>query len=573
MRFAYSYTTAASGIGAVYHGLNEGVTLLLAGLIALAGLALAVRIAIADGIKIKLGEALPSRSTVGSAVLAGLVLTTAVTGSLAGPAMSTASADTIDGTNIEKCSGIDIFVAGVTFGILKERCTVHYKEDVIQQIANDSGQKTKSDIHSAAVTIEANDEPFDLAMGNYLNDSKHAAMAKAEVAVARAYKNGSNKTEAREAGQKAVQDYYAKRQINVIEAWNSTAESWHILRQRAENESGISNQFVDIDGDSINTDGAPYIEPLGTANDTLVNGTYYHSVKLSGRVYDTAASNAVDFHFTAYNAQWNSNNNYNLTKWNWEVQSFNNTGKFSGSRLIYEKERMDRIEKLSADMEDDVGIMVNNSYPAFQNGTIDPDDVISRHTAMYELGAGQNDSSVYSAITALSYMGLPTTTLNGTGQITVSHNNTTYEGYLIGEAPNGTWEAGTTYNGSNLPDPVSIATTGGRLVRLDGPFTVESITNRNGESVDSVDGSRPEYQTANTSEWLERMDRIQQYRTTYDTLTATGTGGGGVGGGGSGGGLLSNIALWLGVGTGTAAAILILAALAVLYIVSETSGP
>ncbi|WP_348611228.1 hypothetical protein [Halobaculum rarum] len=54
-----------------------------------------------------------------------------------------------------------------------------------------------------------------------------------ETAVAEAYERGKSKSQAKVAARQAIADYYAVKQVNMLESHNVTVSSWQSLRDQA----------------------------------------------------------------------------------------------------------------------------------------------------------------------------------------------------------------------------------------------------------------------------------------------------------------------------------------------------
>jgi hypothetical protein len=133
-------------------------------------------------------------------------------------------------------------------------------------------------------------------------------------------------------------------------------------------------------------------------------------------------------------------------------------------------------------------------------------------------------------------MGLDTPNLNQSGTMDVTYQNQQYTGMLMARnAPNGSWQAGTSYNTSNIEGPVFIATTDGKYVEFaEGEtFRVNNIRAKDGSDISNVSTTKYAYQTSNVSELQEMQSRLTALKEEIEEREPTGGGGGFGGFGGS----------------------------------------
>ncbi|WP_226023645.1 hypothetical protein [Halomicrobium salinisoli] len=91
-------------------------------------------------------------------------------------------------------------------------------------------------------------------------------MARTEQPIIDSLEANLSKSQVRANTRANVSDYYARQQINMVEAWNGTFASVQYIDTVAENESGISDNRVTMPGDEWQGN-------LTTTNVTLTNGT------------------------------------------------------------------------------------------------------------------------------------------------------------------------------------------------------------------------------------------------------------------------------------------------------------
>jgi len=393
----------------------------------------------------------------------------------------------------------------------------------------------------------------------------------AESAIAQAYKNGSSEAVAKAEARAAISDYYASKQVNMIERWNVTVESMLSAEEVAKNQSGVDDAFVQY---AFTTSQGTFYRDISSDVSTreveLVNGstkdvkmiqTYSNSdYTVYYSVWGTKKGDGSDTDVASSSESWvrvkAPDSNYD------KIQMMKHGG--------YET-AWDRTQALNTDLQNEVDPFVNATWTAFQNGEINASDVLSRNNLMFRYGTdalNNTDQSLYDSTAALASMGLDTPNINSTGSMTVVYEGVTYEGMVLArEAPNGTWETGTTYNTSNIGGTVLLATTDGERIDMEGEFRLESMKNQDGDQIEETQATKVVYKTSNTTELLNKMEEIAELRAQIEA-TKPKAGSGGTSGDGSD--FLAALASFLGISAGAAAVVLVGAGVLVFKIYSPT---
>ena len=499
-------------------------------------------------------RAAPRREKVAAPVVALLLLSTAV----GSPVATVAAA-----SSTEECSGVDALLYDmVTVGEYsladkqEHPCSPRYQRaQAIEELKNASAQQEKLDIYNAAIQQRANDEVFTDVSDNYLNDSRSVAWMHAETAIANAYANGSSKAVARSKAKSAIADYYATKQVNLIERWNVTIQGSYTLQKVAENQTGISDDYVDAMGSGSAWEYSydSFLTKTGSQSVGLVNGSSAPVTSV------TAKSGNSEGGFSAYLVNDPGADDGDVKFDGIVVRAPNSN--YEDKVLVrfsnYES-RWDRIETLNSDLQSEVDPFVNATWTAFQSGEIRASDVISRNNLMFRYGTdavGNDNSSLYDNTAALATMGLSSPNLSSTGSMTVEYEGVTYTGMVLAqEAPNGSWQAGTTYNTSNIGGTVLLATTSGERIDMKGEFTLQAMKNQDGDDIQETQATKVVYKTSNTSELLAKMDRIIELREQIESTKPKAGGGGTTSDGSS---LLDQLAALLGISAGAAAVVLV----------------
>ncbi|WP_052367958.1 hypothetical protein [Haloferax sp. ATB1] len=448
---------------------------------------------------------------------------------LIGVLVTTSTASPAVAATGEDCTTLDGFIYDIfNFqpfdGNSDNPCSTQYQVDqAVQDLKDAQDNQTKVDLYNAALsqkaTTDAGMAPFD----NYLSDTQSVAWQKAQVAVAEAYQNNSTEAQAKQAASDAIADYYATKQKNLIESYNATVSSSETLWSTADTEGlHTTNQewvYIATTGKEAGDD-LYYIRSLNhTSSVTLVNGDvrdsrYLYLYDAAGDSYDIRvdgnSTNPSQNGYTGYGVgiQAPDSNYTDLEIWYFE--DYHN--------------RWDKIETQTASLQSEADNFVNATYSDFESGAIDPSDVISANTAMFEYATRTgNNSTLYSSTAALSLMGFDTPRLNSSGVMNVSYQNQTYQGLILARnAPGGAWESNTTYNTANISGPVFMATVTGNKVDFanNTTFTIHEMTAKDGSNIQKQETTKYVYRTANTSELLEVQQSLLSLRSELEEREA-----------------------------------------------------
>lgn len=434
------------------------------------------------------------------------------------------------GTQVERasathdCNGADMLVAVFSAGTINnDKCGNNHVAHVVEDLQEADANQTQVDIYAAGATQRDQAKSIRDIRKNYVQDSESVAWLKAEAAMAEYYNNNKNnlstsalKTGMKDAGKQAVRDYYTRIEKNMVTSWETLLWSHRYMRQRAEQEVGISKDYVGEAYGSSNDRSHDFMFYQNTTH-SLINGT---SIDVFTIGEQRTGSNTV---VACFNPYGKNNCGTNQTEYTspteirpWGVNNYSK-GEIYGLtirspdstedpalryvRISEWRSTHNNIVQANNELESQVDVFVNNTLPAMENGTINSDDLLSRTTKMYEYGFNNTGNSTFSnTIAALVSMGLPAPQLNGTGTMDVSYKGQTYTGLVFGNAPDNTWEVGVTYNSSNISGPVSIATTEGDSIFVNGTFTITNMTNKNDEQITVAKTKEYNYQTTNVSE-------------------------------------------------------------------------
>lgn len=216
----------------------------------------------------------------------------------------------------------------------------------------------------------------------------------------------------------------------------------------------------------------------------------------------------------------------------------------------------DRIEKQSQTMTSNYDSKITeNLYAALDSGQIDPEDVRGAEGQVRWLSGNSTVGDRRWQQATLSVLDLANQNRSQANQIVVSYtgftdlsfsdstngsrkpvygdyvNGTTYSGMLFANPPSGGFTAGETYNVADLEGTPTMYDneTGETIPLVKGNVTIEAMYAANGSEVDNADWDDPQYDTYNSTQYVEYINKSKTHRkyitNNYTTTTASGGGG------------------------------------------------
>lgn len=487
---------------------------------------------------------------IGAPMLAVVLVASAAVGPVAGATGAPAGQPALGVSSSTTCTALSTAASFATLGVagpaVQSTCTSWTTAQQVADTANSDANVTKQDITLAAEAQAAEFESTRTVYDNYLNDSRSAAWSKAEIAVSNAYANNSSKTEARAAAREAIKDYWSVKEQNLLSSWNTQVSSMWMLQKRAENES-VTPVFRSISAlPDYSQSGQGPLRNVSRVNLTLSNGSQMSVMryKTAGYYWETDYHNGAVFwaspkQITITATPWEHAN----TEYHWggirEHQGLNTTSTDTtdSTRVVSTVWYHETLTEIDQTRESQINTSyewIDGMWSALDNGSVSPSEITSRTTDLYRLSPdASGNASLYRATAALSGLGLSTPDMDGLGTMEVTHapNNTTDHGLILAnQAPNGSWQAHTTYNASEIPGAEYLATTDGQQLKLEGEFRIGNITSTDGAHLKNVTAERTVYRTSNATEYIQKMQRL------VNQTQAAQRGGGGQTGSGSGGG-------------------------------------
>ncbi|MDG5778844.1 hypothetical protein VB773_01035 [Haloarculaceae archaeon H-GB2-1] len=444
-----------------------------------------------------------------SSVVAFLLITSAIGGGFA-PIGTTSAAEA------GECTALDDFVMFLTLGLVNaDSCTRQaYVDAAVEDMVASDANQTKVDIYSGATGVKAGTEAWLVPYDNHLSDTESVAWMKAEAAVAEAYANGSSKAVAKVRAKEAIADYYAVRQVNLIEQYNVSISQMNTLREMALQEDGIGQYYIWLSYEpGTYSDGPDSIEGVTPRTVSLTNGSTHPT--LAFHVTNPGAGPTSYYNTPAkYDTNFGS---YGESRYLVVKPPNSNYEKLEAFDFKAFPQRWIQIESMNTNLQSEADVFVDATWADFDAGQVNATDVISSHTAMFEYGvrSADKDEGLWRSTAALAMMGYDTPNLMSSGTMTVEYGVGTYSGLLMARnAPNGSWEANKTYNTSAIDGPVFMLTTDGEKVDFaDGrEFTISGMTAKDGTAVNATETTKYVYKTANTSEMLELQGQLLDLR-------------------------------------------------------------
>lgn len=368
----------------------------------------------------------------------------------------------------------------------------HGSAKVDEQVQNDKTQTANEISQAAATSVEwANNKLIGWENGR--QGLEVEARLDGLAAYGRALDNGSSKAVAKQKAANAVSDYFAVRKNNLVTDWNVLALSFVNYNNKSL-EEGMSGFFVGA------TDSA------GTTY--RIDGVTNVSRSLGNQSSTTVVAPVVDGTATT---PWRGNSGYwfvidNMDDYP-EVPEVNapKPGEFASEWTALENKETNVTEELDT--------YINQTHEAVQDGNITWSQAVGASTIARNFAAeGNFQSWAATRLANIDGVGLPKN-LSTVGYYKIAHGSQVSKGVLAsdGNPPSGAFETGVTYNGSELPGPQYLIGESG-VTDLDGPFTIESITNADGEQVNKTVIKRVNYTATNASDLGRILEEQQRLR-------------------------------------------------------------
>lgn len=475
-----------------------------------------------------------------------LVLVSALTGPVAASSW----------TGTQDCNDTDEFVWVITGGLVNgDKCDSSQLSATIDQMKENQKDITDANIYQGANELKSTTSTSLSARNNSLLNLQTTLFAYGQSTQISSIKNGSSASETNQAVNQSINSRISKMQINHVNAWNQQMQSLRNLAEIGKNRSlrnpRYQGQRPSHGGfnDLLNPDGFAWT-PV-----TLANGSTRKTL-----IYGFSSASSSNYH-------WTPSNGTSLTDSAvWSIKHMPEGLRLTGD--IGYADAQVAIKGMNASAANDPVTLLNNGFDdpnatvgsrwssqwsafnqkalqvkrnlaattpemvdQYQAGQLNLTGAVNPLTLAQEYSTKYNESGYYSyALATASASGYAVPDLNGTSTITVRENGLNYTGALLSQnAPNnGTWVVGETYDARQIDGLQLVATTDGNRHELTGNFSIVSIKDREGQSLNSTSVRSYSYQTSNVSEYLQMQQELNDLREQIRQREPTSSSGGGI---------------------------------------------
>lgn len=456
--------------------------------------------------------------------------------SLAAPA-SVGPVGTVEAAT--ECDWVDDLIWSIGFGLGSPECAPSKLSDEMEQMQASEDNQTQLDLYNSAVSQADSAETSYNLQDSYLQDTRTTAFIKGENATINAIEAGESASSVNTSARNAVADYYtASQQERLAETWNNQMLGAKYAQNRSEQENLSFSVFKELNPSSDFRNFK--VDSFYKEQITLINGT-------TTKVWVANVSAEADYAGTweVVTGEMHFNKNRTAMKRNVSssfryvdgMQARPPDGSSLEPREYINQSEIDALhtdlDSASTQIQDNVEKYASKLYDADQSGSLNATDYVSPYVQAQEYSTSWNETGYWSyAVSSLSAMGLETPDLNNTGVMNVRYNGVTNEGLIMSDsAPNGSWDVNTTYNASNIEGRQWLVTTAGERLVLKGEFSIEEMTDQQGEQINSTKTVKYVYQAQNESEYEDLQLQVLELQQEIEERAPAG------GGGGSGSGL------------------------------------
>ncbi|WP_191907463.1 hypothetical protein [Haloarcula sp. CBA1131] len=441
-------------------------------------------------------------------------------------------------------------IGNMVSGVENLDCTAQPGSTTVNTTGTDAAQ-TKLDIYQSAQNSKAQADNYQTTLENYLSDTKTQARIIGKNAYIKSLNKGSSKSAAKTASKQAVADYYAKKQVNLMNEYAVLAQNYDYLHGIANNESSISSTLDSNQDTFVGTyhthpygDGGQIeYQGLNSVSYTLTNGSShtYQAPKVfvdagydSGdninptltahtapnNVESSAGSGRSSVHLESLMIRAPNDNYQNLKVVQW--QEFNTLNS--------------EIQSQNSQVQSDMDTLAENTYSAYQAGEINNSDLVDPYVLANQQSAGDDFQGWTAAQLTLMGQNSPEN-FDQIGSFNITtESGTQYEGVLFSQEnpASGQFEANNTYNPNQIGGTQYVVTSD-RIVELESNFTVDDITTTDGQTVQNVTIQKTTYETSNVTELKQQYEDLAYKRAQIEAREKAlkQSAGGGLLGGGS----------------------------------------
>jgi hypothetical protein len=443
-----------------------------------------------------------------------LLVTASVLGAVAWTNPSVSSLDGAADQVVQRGEGQVAAGVGIAVGVAAYYVYDNYieKSPNVSAMKKQDALETKQAIYDQASIQKQNNQLTNTAYGNYLNDTTSIALMEGKNAYIRALENGSTESVARNQAKRAVADYYAVKQQNLIAAWNTSMIVVNSTHNTAVNSSGVPDNFVTLGPDpGSNIDGELQFDfqadTLSVNQSTLVNGTTAETLGLNFEIF--GATDTIEL-TTGRLSDFDNKRDVGYAR---VLPPTDNQDELELIRFENYAGRWLEIQQQNDEVQAQIDTFINGTYDSYQRGEINVSNLVDPYLGAREFGPENATKFQSWTLQTLSAMGLNTPeNLSNVGRMNVTTGGVTYTGILMSdENPAGGFEVGATYNASKLDGSQFVALDGGGNRELEGTFTLASAETTQGDVIqknESITYRNVTYETADTEEFKELQQEL-----------------------------------------------------------------
>jgi len=397
-------------------------------------------------------------------------------------------------------------IGNIVSGVTNLDCTPQPGSTTVNTTGLDATQ-AEINLYQSAQAQKASSEAYKTTLDNYLQDTATQARIIGKNAYIRALNNGDSKAVAKTKAKSAVADYYSVKQVTLANHWDASISHFSYLYKTAGSTSGVSQGFTYNDGHEIydNAD-------TGTTSTQLANGSTITTQTITVG-YDQSTEWSKPYDATITKGTFDStSSDGGDTKTNTGLFVKAPTSDFSTLEYVTYSEyatKWSEIESQNTQIQSEMDTLVNNTYSAYQAGEINNSDLVDPYLLSSKYSAGSSTQSWAAAQLTLLGQNSPEN-FDQIGRFNISTGSgSQYEGVLFSaENPaSGQFEANQTYDAANISGTQYVVTSD-QIVELDGTFTIDQITDQNGQHVQNVTIEKTTYQTTNVTELKQQYEDL-----------------------------------------------------------------
>lgn len=425
-------------------------------------------------------------------------------------------------------TAIAIGVGGIVVGGVG--CAIFCSGTNTEKVEAADAEQTMIDIYSSASAAHDQAEIALTAMNNHLEDSREVALMVGKNAGIEAYRNDSSEIQAEQAAKNAIEDYYARKEVRLIKAWNVSLTHWEYLSKTVANETGIysssqkyqGSTYADLIGNPRNNG---YVG-LSTHSSTLANGTSVpvRGAMIYGHFVNPTSTNATIESGTVEVPKTDITIPGFLIRASQVSDSYSN---FEYMKFSEYSSAWSKVDTLQNETKTEIQTFVSTTYPKWEAGKINSSEMIDPYLGSRYYSPEENFQAW--ALSTYSAMGFDSpANLSNFGSMTVTSDGTTRSGILMSKATptGGTFEVGSTYNATTL-DGTQYLIGVQDSYEITDSFTIESMRNASGGNISTVTYRDISYQSSNLSQYQQLAQELSDLREAIESKKQDALNGGG----------------------------------------------